>query len=99
MSKELARRYRKMGIEVLTSTRVEGIDDSGDRVKVTVAGKDGAQRTLEADKVLQAIGFAPNVEGYGLEKTGVRLTERGATRMDDQTSEASMEKRKKQGYF
>jgi sulfate adenylyltransferase subunit 2 len=28
-----------------------------------------------------------------------QITERGATRMDDQTSEASMEKRKKQGYF
>ena len=27
------------------------------------------------------------------------LTERGATRMDDQTSEASMERRKKEGYF
>ena len=28
-----------------------------------------------------------------------QVTERGATRMDDQTSEASMEKRKKEGYF
>ena len=28
-----------------------------------------------------------------------KLTERGATRMDDQTSEASMERRKKEGYF
>jgi len=27
------------------------------------------------------------------------ITERGATRMDDQTSEASMERRKKLGYF
>jgi sulfate adenylyltransferase subunit 2 len=27
------------------------------------------------------------------------VTERGATRMDDQTSEASMERRKKNGYF
>ncbi|HEX2313322.1 MAG TPA: dihydrolipoyl dehydrogenase [Thermomonospora sp.] len=82
VSKELARRYRKLGIDVLTSTRVEGIDDSGDTVKVTVTGKDGAQQVLEADKVLQAIGFAPNVDGYGLEKTGVRLTDRGAIDVD-----------------
>jgi sulfate adenylyltransferase subunit 2 len=35
-----------------------------------------------------------------LEETVVaRLTERGATRMDDQTSEVSMERRKKEGYF
>ncbi|MQY06637.1 dihydrolipoyl dehydrogenase [Actinomadura macrotermitis] len=82
VSKELAKRYRKLGIEVLTGTRVDAIDDSGERVKVTVTGKDGAQQTLEADKVLQAIGFAPNVEGYGLEKTGVKLTERGAIDID-----------------
>ncbi|WP_433334217.1 dihydrolipoyl dehydrogenase [Spirillospora sp. CA-294931] len=82
VSKELAKRYRKLGVEVLTSTRVDAIDDSGDKVKVTVTGKDGAQQTLEADKVLQAIGFQPNVEGYGLEKTGVALTDRGAIDVD-----------------
>lgn len=34
-----------------------------------------------------------------LETVGATLTERGATRMDDQTSEASMEQRKREGYF
>ncbi|GAA4080333.1 MULTISPECIES: dihydrolipoyl dehydrogenase [Actinomadura] len=82
VSKELQRRYRKLGIDVLTSTRVDAIDDSGDIVKVTVTGKDGTQQVLEADKVLQAIGFQPNVEGYGLEKTGVALTDRGAIAVD-----------------
>jgi dihydrolipoamide dehydrogenase len=82
VSKELARRYRKLGIDVLTSTRVDAIDDSGDKVRVTVTGKDGRQQTLEADKVLQAIGFAPNLDGYGLEKTGVRITDRGAIDID-----------------
>jgi sulfate adenylyltransferase subunit 2 len=33
------------------------------------------------------------------ETVSATLTERGATRMDDQTSEASMERRKKEGYF
>ena len=83
VSKELAKRYRRYGIEVLTSTRVEGIDDSGDQVTVTVTGKDGQRRDLHTDKVLQAIGFSPRVEGYGLENTGVRLTERGAIAVDD----------------
>jgi dihydrolipoamide dehydrogenase len=81
VSKELAKRYRRLGIDVLTSTRVEGIDESGQRLRVTVS-TDGKEKVLEADKVLQAIGFAPNVEGYGLEKTGVRLTERGAIDVD-----------------
>jgi dihydrolipoamide dehydrogenase len=82
VSKELARQYRKLGVDVLTGTRVEAIDDSGPKVRVTVSGKDGAQQVLEADKVLQAIGFAPNVDGYGLDKTGVALTERGAIAVD-----------------
>ena len=81
ISKELAKHYRKLGIEVLTGTAVESIDDSGPRVRVTV-DKGGERRVLETDKVLQAIGFAPNVKGYGLENTGVRLTERGAVDVD-----------------
>ncbi|EME52759.1 dihydrolipoyl dehydrogenase [Amycolatopsis decaplanina] len=81
VSAELARRYRKLGIEVLTSTKVESIDDTGERVLVTVS-KNGESRVLEADKVLQAIGFQPRVEGYGLDKTGVELTERGAIAVD-----------------
>ncbi|MGW5196154.1 dihydrolipoyl dehydrogenase [Streptomyces spiralis] len=81
VSKELARHYRKLGIEVLTGTAVQAIDDSGERVRVTV-DKGGDRRVLETDKVLQAIGFAPNVQGYGLENTGVRLTERGAVDVD-----------------
>ncbi|MGC1210046.1 MAG: dihydrolipoyl dehydrogenase [Micromonospora sp.] len=82
ISAELARRYKRLGIEVLTSTRVESIDETDDRVRVTVSSKGGEQRVLETDRVLQAIGFAPRVDGYGLEKTGVRLTERGAVDVD-----------------
>jgi dihydrolipoamide dehydrogenase len=83
VSKELAKRYRKLGVQALTSTRVESIDDSGEQVTVTVTGKDGKTRELHADKVLQAIGFTPRVEGYGLENTGVQLTDRGAIAIDD----------------
>ncbi|MFJ3718112.1 dihydrolipoyl dehydrogenase [Streptomyces sp. NPDC090057] len=82
VSAELARQYRRLGIEVLTSTRVDAIDESGPQVRVTVTAKDGSQQVLEADKVMQAIGFAPNVEGYGLDKVGVRVTERGAIDVD-----------------
>ena len=86
VSKELAKAFRKLGVDVLTSTRVDAIDDSGDTVKVTVtglgAGGDGQQQTLQADKVLQAIGFQPRVDGYGLDKTGVKLTDRGAIEVD-----------------
>jgi dihydrolipoamide dehydrogenase len=81
VSKELAKQFKKAGITLLTSTRVESIEDAEGPVRVTVT-KDGAQQVLEADKVMQAIGFAPRVTGYGLENTGVSLTERGAIDVD-----------------
>ena len=82
VSKELARHYRKLGVTVMTSTRVESIDDSGDQVTVEVSAG-GEKKTLKADKVLQAIGFQPNIEGYGLETTGVQVTDRGAIDVDE----------------
>ncbi len=43
--------------------------------------------------------FASDVSSIVEETVTAQQTERGATRMDDQTSEASMERRKKEGYF
>jgi dihydrolipoamide dehydrogenase len=80
VSKELLKQYKKLGVKVMLSTKVEKIDDSGDKVKVIVS-KDGEEEILETDKVLQAIGFAPRIEGFGLEEIGVE-TERGAVVVD-----------------
>ena len=83
VSKEIQKQYRGYGVDILTSTKVEKVEDSGDKVTVTYTGKDGAQGSIEADRVLMSIGFAPRVEGFGLEHTGVKLTERGAIGIDD----------------
>ncbi|MDQ1216655.1 dihydrolipoyl dehydrogenase [Microbacterium arborescens] len=84
VSKEIQKQYKKYGIDILTSTKVEQIVDSGDKVTVSYsANADGAKGQIEADKVLMSIGFAPRVEGFGLENTGVKLTERGAIDIDD----------------
>lgn len=84
VSAELTKAYKKLGVKVLTSTKVDAIDDSGEKVRVTVSPAAGGDATvLEADRVLQAVGFAPRVEGYGLERTGVQLTDRGAIAIDD----------------
>jgi dihydrolipoamide dehydrogenase len=83
VSKELLKHYKKLGVTVMLSTKVESIDDSGEKVKVTVSPAAGGESTvIETDKVLQAIGFAPRLEGYGLEALGV-ATERGAIVIDD----------------
>jgi len=80
VSKEIEKQFKKLGVKIRTGTKVESILDngaSGGAVTVTVS-KDGQTEELKADKVLQAIGFAPNVDGYGLEAAGVALTERRA---------------------
>jgi dihydrolipoamide dehydrogenase len=84
VSAELAKAFKKLGVTVLTGTKVEAIDDSGPKVKVTVSPTNGGEsRILETDKVMQAIGFAPRTEGYGLDAAGVKLTDRGAIEIDD----------------
>jgi dihydrolipoamide dehydrogenase len=84
ISKELLKQYKKLGVNVMLSTKVEAIDDSGDKVRVTVSPANGGdQQVIETDKVLQAIGFAPRVEGYGLDAAGVQLTDRGAIAIDE----------------
>ncbi|MDR3663175.1 MAG: dihydrolipoyl dehydrogenase [Mycobacterium sp.] len=82
VSKEIEKQYKKLGVKILTGTKVESITDNGSSVTVAVS-KDGATQELKTDKVLQAIGFGPNVEGYGLESAGVALTDRGAIAIDD----------------
>ena len=83
VSKELAKHYKKLGVKVLTSTAVKGVEDTGSGVKVTVAPAGGGdEEVLEADKFLAAFGFAPRVEGYGLDSIGVNVTERGAIEVD-----------------
>ncbi len=82
VSAELEKQYKKLGIKFMTKTRVDKIEDTGTGAKVTVTTADGKQQVLEAERVLQAIGFKPRTEGYGLEKTGVKLTERGAVEIN-----------------
>ena len=92
VSAELHKQYERNGIKLLVSTRVDKIEDTGKSAKVTVTGPDGKTQTLEAEMVLQAIGFQPRTQGFGLEATGVQLTERGAIDINEkmQTSVPSI---------
>ncbi|QIG46020.1 dihydrolipoyl dehydrogenase [Nocardioides anomalus] len=83
VSKELLRQYKKLGVKVLLSTKVENVEDTGSGVRVTVSPADGGDsEVLEADKMLAAFGFAPRVDGYGLDATGVKVSDRGAIEVD-----------------
>ncbi|MDR7384372.1 dihydrolipoyl dehydrogenase [Promicromonospora iranensis] len=84
VSKEIAKQYKKLGIKLLTSTAVQTVKDDGSSVTVSYKGvKDEKPGELVVDKVLMAVGFAPNVSGFGLENTGVELTDRGAIAIDE----------------
>lgn len=83
ISKELTRRYRKLGIDIRTATKVAAVEENSSEVSVTLT-KGEVTETIRAEKLLQATGFVPRVTGCGLERTGVSLTERGAIQVDDQ---------------
>lgn len=86
ISTHLTREFKKRGINIMTGTMVKKIEKGGEgnkaKVEVQVSAT-GATQTLEVDRVLVGIGFAPNSENLGLEKLGVTI-ERGFIQVDDQ---------------
>jgi dihydrolipoamide dehydrogenase len=87
VSKELARVYRKRGINFHGGAKVEKVEKTKAGVSVTFSA-DGKQQKIEAEKILIAIGRKPNTEGVGIEKTRIQ-SERGFIKTDEwmQTAE------------
>ena len=81
ISKELERNFKKQQIRVETGARAENIEKTANGVKLTLTMKDGKQETLEAEKLLVAVGRKPNTENIGLENTKVAL-DRGFIQVD-----------------
>lgn len=82
VSKEIEKIFKKRGIDVLTSTGVESVNTNGKKCIVNTKTKDGKASTIECDIVLSAVGISTNIEGIGLEETGVK-TEKGLVVVDD----------------
>lgn len=84
VSKVIAKTYKKLGVKLLTGHATTAVRDNGDSVEVDYQKK-GSDRTetITVDRVMVSVGFRPRVEGFGLENTGVKLTERGAIEIDD----------------
>jgi dihydrolipoamide dehydrogenase len=76
--------YRKRGMEIYTSTRLEKADIRKDGVTLTIKTAKGEVKTVEAERVLSAIGRVPLVEDLGLDKVGIVLTDRGFIGVDRQ---------------
>jgi len=88
ISKELTRIYKKRGIDINTSCKVEKVEKTDAGVKVTWTTANGKTVEKEAEKVLVAVGRAPRTEGVGIEKTKIEL-DRGFIKVNEaqQTAE------------
>jgi dihydrolipoamide dehydrogenase len=80
---ELAKAFKKRGIEVHSGTRVERVERAGAGVRVQ-AEKKGERIDLEAQVLLVAIGRRPLSEDLGLEESAVRVDARGFIEVDAQ---------------
>ena len=76
ISAELDKAYRKKGIKIFTSCMVEGVKKDSKCVTVSFKDKDGKSQTLQAEKLLLAVGRQPLTANCGLEKSKARV-ERG----------------------
>src|SRR3546814_8661403 len=70
-----------MGMTIHTNSEVTKVDTSGKGCVATVKTPTGEIK-VEADIVLSAVGVATNLEGIGLEETGIK-TEKGKVVVDD----------------
>lgn len=82
VSRQVARSFKKAGIEVMVKSSVESVDTSGELLKVHIKNKKGETEVHEAEVVLSAVGITPNIEGIGLEEAGV-ATERRRVKVDE----------------
>ncbi|MBI4605651.1 MAG: dihydrolipoyl dehydrogenase [Planctomycetes bacterium] len=77
----LARAFKRRGMKVHTSSRVESVTATATGTR-TAFVKDGKAEAVDSEVTLVAVGVKANVEDLGLEGIGVAL-ERGAIRVDD----------------
>jgi len=71
VSKELARVYRKRGINFHANAKVEKVESTKAGIAVTFTAE-GKQQKIDAEKILIAVGRRPRTENIGLEKTKIK---------------------------
>jgi dihydrolipoamide dehydrogenase len=83
ITKFFQRALAKQGLKFKLGSKVTKAESSEAGVTLTVEpSKGGAAETLQADVVLVAIGRRPYVAGLGLDKVGVKLTDRDRIAVD-----------------
>lgn len=80
----LEKRLEKLFKNIMVSTKITKTEITGSGIKVTFEDKDGKSFTKEYEKLLVAIGRKPNSENLGLDKTKVKVTDRGFVEVNAQ---------------
>jgi dihydrolipoamide dehydrogenase len=73
ISAELDKAFRKKNIQIHTSSKVESVKKDAKGVTVAFTDKDGKKQTLQAEKLLLAVGRKPMTENCGLEKSKAKM--------------------------
>ncbi len=81
-SAEVARSFKKRGMDVLTGAKLQKTTVGKTNVTLTVEAG-GKSQEIVVDKVLVAAGRAANVENIGLKDVGVQLTDRGFIKINE----------------
>ena len=71
-SAELEKHLRRRGIKVMAGTKMAGFEATEGGVRLNLE-KDGKTETLDAEKLLVAVGRKPVTENLGLEALGIEL--------------------------
>ena len=67
------KRFEKQGIEILTSTKVTKVEKKPDSVAAIIEDANGVARSLEAERMISAVGVIGNVENLGFEALGLKI--------------------------
>ncbi|MEQ1716143.1 MAG: dihydrolipoyl dehydrogenase, partial [Hyphomicrobium sp.] len=67
------KRFEKQGIKILSGAKVTGVAKSPNGVTATILDDKGGTQTLQAEKMISAVGVVGNIEGLGLEALGVKI--------------------------
>ncbi|SFS62532.1 dihydrolipoyl dehydrogenase [Lutibacter maritimus] len=77
LSKELQKSLKKQGLKIYTSHKVTSVENKGNEVVVIADDKKGNPVEFKGDYTLISVGRKPYTEGLGLDKVGIKVSERG----------------------
>ena len=81
IAKHARKQFEKHGIRILTEAKVNGVEKGGVGIKATIETKKGTE-TIEAEKLISAVGVVGNTDNLGLDEVGV-THERGIIAADE----------------